>query len=148
MRLCYVALCSYSFFENKKKYQAINKIKEIYLFTKSCTLVCFKTNSGTFFAKIWSYLSLHFYAQVWLCIQGFHYHRFQFYATIGGFSSGENCVSAAVNHTIYGVSTKLLLSVLQTCKGFCVFKLSVIVHNSYCVKCSLSYTADYTGTCP
>ena len=30
------------------------------------------------------------------------YHRFQFYATIGGFSSGENCVSAAVNHTING----------------------------------------------
>ena len=26
------------------------------------------------------------------------YHRFQFYATIGGFSSEENCVSAAVNH--------------------------------------------------
>ena len=44
------------------------------------------------------------------------YHRFQFYATIVGFSSGENCVSAAVNHTIYGASTKLLLSVLQTCK--------------------------------
>ena len=41
-----------------------------------------------------------------------------------------------------------LLSVLQTCKGFCVFKISVIVHNRYCVKYSLSYTADYTGTCP
>ena len=39
------------------------------------------------------------------------YHRFQFYATIGDFSSGENRVSAAVNHTIYGASTKLLLSV-------------------------------------
>ena len=26
------------------------------------------------------------------------YHRFRFYATIGGFSSKENCVSAAVNH--------------------------------------------------
>ena len=26
------------------------------------------------------------------------YHRCQFYATIGGFSSEENCVSAAVNH--------------------------------------------------
>ena len=76
------------------------------------------------------------------------YHRFQFYATIGSFSSGENCISAAVNHTIYGKSTKLLLSVLQTCKGFCVFKISVIVHNTYCVKCSLSYTADYTDTCP
>ena len=33
-------------------------------------------------------------------------------------------------------------------KGFCVFKISVIVHNRYCVKCSRSYTADYTGTCP
>ena len=33
-------------------------------------------------------------------------------------------------------------------KGFCVFKISVIIHNRYCVKCSLSYTADYTGTCP
>ena len=33
-------------------------------------------------------------------------------------------------------------------KGFCVFKLSVIVHNRYCVKCSLFYTADYTGTYP
>ena len=31
-----------------------------------------------------------------------------------GSSSEENCVSAAVNHTIYGASTKLLLSVLQT----------------------------------
>ena len=71
------------------------------------------------------------------------YHRFQFYATIGGFSSGENCVSAVVNHTIYGASTKPLLSVLQICNGFCVFKISVIVHNSYCVKCSLSYTALY-----
>ena len=28
----------------------------------------------------------------------FYYHRFRFYATIGGFSSKENCVSAAVNH--------------------------------------------------
>ena len=37
-----------------------------------------------------------------------------------GFSSGENGVSAAVNQTIYGASTRLLLSVLQTCKGFCV----------------------------
>ena len=27
-----------------------------------------------------------------------YYHRFQFYATIGGFSSEENRVSAAVNH--------------------------------------------------
>ena len=27
-----------------------------------------------------------------------HDHRFRFYATIGGFSSKENCVSAAVNH--------------------------------------------------
>ena len=44
------------------------------------------------------------------------YHRFQFYATIGGFSSEENWFSAAVNHTIYGASTKLLLLVLQTCK--------------------------------
>ena len=26
------------------------------------------------------------------------YHRFQFYATIGGFSLKENCVLAAVNH--------------------------------------------------
>ena len=26
------------------------------------------------------------------------YHRFRFYATIGGFSSKENCLSAAVNH--------------------------------------------------
>ena len=26
------------------------------------------------------------------------YHRFQFYATIGGFSLEEKCVSAAVNH--------------------------------------------------
>ena len=67
------------------------------------------------------------------------YHRFQFYATIGGFSSGENCVSAAVNHTIYGASTKLLLSV----KGFCVFKISVIVHNRYCVKCSLLHSWLY-----
>ena len=58
------------------------------------------------------------------------YHRFQFYATTGGFSSGENCVSAAVNHTIYGASTKLLLSALQTCKGFCVFKISVIVRST------------------
>ena len=58
------------------------------------------------------------------------YHRFQFYATVGVFSSGENCVSAAVNHTIYGAATKLLLSVLQTCKGFCVFKISVIVRST------------------
>ena len=28
--------------------------------------------------------------------------------------------------------------------GFCVFKISAIVHNTYCVKCSLSYTANYT----
>ena len=28
----------------------------------------------------------------------FFYHRFRFYATIGGFSSKENRVSAAVNH--------------------------------------------------
>ena len=33
----------------------------------------------------------------------------------------------------------------QSCN--CVYKISVIVHNTYCVKCSLSYTADYTGTC-
>ena len=76
------------------------------------------------------------------------YHRFQFYATIGGFSSGENCVLAAVNNTVYGALTIFLLSVLQTGKGFCVFKISVIVHNIYCLKFSLSYTADYTGTCP
>ena len=42
------------------------------------------------------------------------YHRFQFYETVGGFSSEENCVSAGINHAIYGASTKLLLSVLQT----------------------------------
>ena len=35
--------------------------------------------------------------------------------TIGGFSSGENCVSAVVNYTIYGTSTKLLF-VGQDCK--------------------------------
>ena len=35
--------------------------------------------------------------------------------TIRGFSSGENCVSAAVNYTIYGTSTKLLF-VGQDCK--------------------------------
>ena len=29
------------------------------------------------------------------------YHRLRFYATIGGFSSNENCVSAAVNHRYY-----------------------------------------------
>ena len=58
-------------------------------------------------------------------ISFFVYHEFQFYATIGGFASGKNCVSAAVNHTIYGASTKLLLSVLQTCKGFCVFKIYI-----------------------
>ena len=46
--------------------------------------------------------------------QNHNYHRFQFYATVGVFLSEENCVSAAVNHTIYGASTKLLLSVLQT----------------------------------
>ena len=57
------------------------------------------------------------------------YHRFQFYATVGVFSSGKNCVSAAVNHTIYGAATKLLLSVLKTCKGFCV-KISVIVRST------------------
>ena len=65
-----------------------------------------------------------------LCSVMISYHRFQFYATIGGFSSEENCVSAAINHTIYGASTKLLLSVLQTCKGFCVFKISVIVRST------------------
>ena len=72
-----------------------------------------------------------------------YYHHFQFYVTIGDFSSGENCVSAAVNHTIYtyGASTK---TSLVSIKDF----VSVIVHNRYCVKCSLSYTADYTGTCP
>ena len=32
---------------------------------------------------------------------------FNFTRPLGGFSSGENCVSAAVNHTIYGASTKL-----------------------------------------
>ena len=48
---------------------------------------------------------------------------FSFTRPLGVFSSGENCVSAAVNHTIYGALTKLLLSVLQTCKGFCVFTL-------------------------
>ena len=62
----------------------------------------------------------------------------------GVFHQEKTCVSAAVNHTIYGVSTKLLLLV----KEFCVFKISVIVHNTYCVKCSLSYTADYTGNLP
>ena len=44
----------------------------------------------------------------WILKQKCLYHGFQFYATIGGFSSGENCVSAAVNHTIFGASSKLL----------------------------------------
>ena len=67
------------------------------------------------------------------------YHRLRFYATIGVFSSREHCVSAAINHIIYGASSQRLLSVLQTL---------FIVHNTYCVKCSLSHRADYAGTCP
>ena len=65
---------------------------------------------------------------------------FNFTRPLGGFSSGENCFSAAVNHTTYGASTKLLLSILQTCKGVYVFKISVIVHNTYCVKCSKMFS--------
>ena len=64
----------------------------------------------------------------------------------GGFSSGENCVLAAVNYIIYGASTNFSC---RSCK--LAIKISVIVHNAYCVKqvkCSLSYTTDYTGTCP
>ena len=36
----------------------------------------------------------------------------------------------------------------RSCISVCVFKISVIVHNRFCVRCSLSYTADYTSTCP
>ena len=35
----------------------------------------------------------------------------------------------------------------RTCKAF-MFNIGRIVHNTYCVKCSHSYTADYPGTCP
>ena len=41
-------------------------------------------------SSMWPFL----YAQLF----SHSYHRFRFYATIGGFSSKENCVSAAVNH--------------------------------------------------
>ena len=33
-------------------------------------------------------------------------------------------------------------------KDFVFLKYGSSSHNTYCVKCSLSYTADYTGTCP
>ena len=43
-------------------------------------------------SSMWPFLYAQ-YAQLF----SHSYHRFRFYATIGGFSSKENCVSAAVN---------------------------------------------------
>ena len=62
-------------------------------------------NNGKVLCSRLIWTRFHFLFANWITFS--FYHRFQFYATIGGFSSGENCVSAAVNHTIYGTSTKL-----------------------------------------
>ena len=59
----------------------------------------------------------------------------------GFFIKRKLCFGCRQSYHIWRVDKTSLLA-----KDF-VFKISVIVHNTYCVKCSLSYTTDYTGTC-
>ena len=72
------------------------------------------------------------------------YHRFSILRDHWGFFIKEKIVFRLPSIIPYMAHRQNF----SCCKGFCVFKISVVVHNTYCVKCSLSYTADYTSTCP
>ena len=71
--------------------------------------------------------------------------RFRFYATIGVFYQ-KKIVFRLPSIKLYMARRQNFSC--RSCKlarSLCL--ISVIVHNTYCVKCSLSYTADYTGLC-